>query len=152
MQTYILSVVGMIIVAVISGIILPEGKMNSYVKSTVALFLFFVIVSPIIKFIKGDATFNDININLQENFLFDTTSSQIENLKNRISNSLQNNFSLLVDVEIDWENSNGVVEPKKVEIWVMNSGDVSHTYDIDEVIDHVASLIKIEKEQVVVYV
>lgn len=151
MQSYILSVVGMILLAVVSGLILPEGKMSAFVKSAIALFLFFVIVSPVVKLFRGEKIFSDLEVNIQENFLQDTNSAQVETIKNRVENSIDGNFGADVDVEILWKEENGVVCVEEIEIWVIDYGEKLHTNGLEEITNHVASLLNVEKEQVNVY-
>ena len=45
MTNYLISVVGMALLSTVADLILPSGRMSSVVRSMLALFLFFVIVS-----------------------------------------------------------------------------------------------------------
>lgn len=151
MQTYILSIVGMILLSVVAGLILPEGKMNAYVKSTIALFLFFVILSPIIKLVKGENVFSDINFSVQESFIDGTASAQVAGMKQRVKSSVEKNFLCKCSVEIEYKTTNGVASVLNTEIWITESENALHTNELEDIKKQVATLLKIDEEKVTVY-
>lgn len=152
MQRYILSIVGMIIVSVVCGVVLPEGRMSNFLKSSIALFLFFVIVSPIIEIATNkNNLFKDIQIEIQQEFLSSAVDSQVDNAISKVENSLRDNFFIETDVEIVHYVENNVAIFKSVEIWITNINKPDHTIDIDDIKNHVASLLKIDKEVISVY-
>jgi len=73
MSSYILSLLGIVLVSVLIEIILPSGQTSKYIKSILAVFVIYVCVSPIINFLKSDFDINKYinkeNINIDETLL-----------------------------------------------------------------------------------
>ncbi len=53
MQTYILSIVGAVLISAVVTMIAPGGKMGKFVKGAMKLFLLVVLVAPFVSFFRG---------------------------------------------------------------------------------------------------
>ena len=59
-MTWIISVVGVILLSVLTDVLLPEGQMNKYVKGIFSILLIFVIIAPLADFIRKDIEIGDL--------------------------------------------------------------------------------------------
>ena len=62
MQGYILAMLGIVVISVLVEIILPSGQTSKYIKSILAVFIVYIIVNPIITFLKSDFASSSISI------------------------------------------------------------------------------------------
>ena len=153
MREYILGVVGMALMFVVIDIILPEGRMGTFSKGILAVFLFFVVVSPIVGFFKKSGSYVD---ELSKTFDYDLSQEngvnlQVVGLKKQIEKSLLSNFGVVANVEIGYEEENGVAIIKKAEIWVEERTGDEHINEQESVRGHVAAMMRIEESEVFVY-
>ncbi len=56
MKGYILSIAGVILISAVIAIIAPGGKMGKFVKSMTRLFIFVVLITPFVRFVKDPNT------------------------------------------------------------------------------------------------
>lgn len=57
MKAYILSLAGVILISAVISVIAPAGKMGGFVKGMTRLFIFVVLISPFVRFVKSPETF-----------------------------------------------------------------------------------------------
>ena len=133
MTEYLISVVGMTVLSVVVDLILPSGKMSAFVRSIASLFLFFVIVSPILKFTRNKDAINDLSASIEQTFYYDISQSQIESTKNTISAALKKQYNASFDVEIGYESKNGVANILSVDVFVANSESELNSNDIEAI-------------------
>jgi len=155
---YILSIVGIVFVGVLIDIIMPDGKMNNFVKGVFGLVVLLVIITPIQK------VFNP-NFSL-ENFFYDTTATTIDNdfieatnkqIKKELENTLvakleKADFSNCI-VTIDCNLSANEMEIKKVYIdiskMVINANMV-HINKYNEIKEVAKNYLNVEESDVVI--
>lgn len=59
MSGFIINIVGCVVLEVLAGILLPEGKMKKFALSIISLFLFYSLVYPLCDYIlEGRLTFD----------------------------------------------------------------------------------------------
>lgn len=131
MTEYILGVVGMVVLAATIDIILPSGKMSVFVRSVVAVFLFFVIVSPLAKVVKRGNVIDDIIDSVDSQFVIDITDSQVNAAKQQVQKSIKSNFGFDSDVEIEYISEKGVASFLKVSVFLANDENKANTNDIE---------------------
>jgi stage III sporulation protein AF len=69
-SSWVISIVGIVIVSVLVEIILPEGNINKYIKGFLAIFTVFVMVKPIVNISAIDIIGeSDYEISLDNTFL-----------------------------------------------------------------------------------
>ena len=89
MTSYLLTLLGIIMLGVLIDIILPSGSTSKYISGIFAILVLFVMVSPVVNWIKGDYnlkdyfTSSDILINEKlltsiNNYKFNTLEADIE--------------------------------------------------------------------------
>lgn len=110
-SSWILSVVGIVIVGLLVDIILPSGKTGKIIKNILAIFSIFVFVLPIskidIKSINFSALFSG-SIKIDENFVEKRNLEKIKALQNSIEKNLKENGFEGVNITISgkYENEN----------------------------------------------
>ena len=85
MQTWILSVSAMILLASVADIMLPEGRTNKIVRCVMSFACLFVLVAPLQKIAGGEFSFGDIFSNgsceVQDTFLEYTFGEKVSALE-----------------------------------------------------------------------
>ncbi|MEG1985724.1 MAG: stage III sporulation protein AF [Clostridia bacterium] len=81
MSQWVLSIVGVIILGVLTDILLPEGQTNKYIKGIFSIVIIFVIISPLPKLLNRDINFDTIfdfsaDIKLDNEFLNNVASKK----------------------------------------------------------------------------
>lgn len=155
-RAYILSVVGAVLFSVVSGMIMPEGQIAVFVRSIISLFLFFVIVSPVLGFFESENTIfsPERQIQIQESFVFNTLEKQMQQKEKQISSKLETEFGTETDVEISYVLENGEVSVKNVNIFLLNpvlDGNQQHIDMNNSIKKTVAQLLEIKEEIVSIY-
>lgn len=57
MNSFVLSIVGCVILEVLASILLPDGDMKKFTLSIISIFLFYSLLNPIIDFVKEGGWF-----------------------------------------------------------------------------------------------
>lgn len=82
MQSYILSLLGIVLVSVLIEIILPSGQTAKYIKSIFSIFVVYVLINPIVVMLRKDFDLsnyvNQGNIEINETLLKNIYKDQIE--------------------------------------------------------------------------
>lgn len=142
-SSYVLSIVGVVLLGVLIDVIMPDGEMNKYIKGVFSLLALFVMVSPVQKLFDKNFDLNDIfydgkAVETDSDFL-EATNKQI---KNQLEKSLVARYKSAgfdnIKVEIMCDMSNNVLEIKKVII------DVSNLVMTEE-LSHINKYIEIKK-------
>lgn len=108
MTAWLLSIVGIVFLGVMVDIISPSGKTNAFIKSIFAIFLIYVVVSPVVKYIKG----GEFNLDFETGYSVENLA--ITEAEHKISDLLVANEFYGVDVEITGYVSNNNVVAQKV--------------------------------------
>ena len=78
-MTWIISVVGVILLSVLTDVLLPEGQMNKYVKGIFSILLIFVIIAPLADFIRKDIEISDLlNFDMESDGIVEEKSEIVE--------------------------------------------------------------------------
>jgi len=92
MSGWLLNIVGMIFLGVMIEIILPSGKTSVIIKSTFAIFLLYVIVSPLPTFFSGGLNIGNNNNNnsfvTDSNYLINVNMRKVTALEEAAQNAL----------------------------------------------------------------
>ncbi len=89
MKEWILSVVGIVFVCVLIEIIMPEGKLNSFIKQLFGLFVLFVVVNPIANFLSNANTFVGSDVVIDSNYIFNVNLNKVDELEKLIIEHLE---------------------------------------------------------------
>ena len=109
MNSYLLTLLGVIILGVLIDVILPSGSTSKYISGIFAIFVLFIIISPVLTWIKSDYKLNDYftttDIQLNDKLLNNIYQSKLNALANDIAQQLNDNgyagvqISILFDLE-----------------------------------------------------
>ena len=90
MSGWILSIVGIVFMGIVIDIISPHGKTNKFIKGIFSIFMLFTFLSPIKSIINkfSNATFNENEIELDNNFLSNINIAKNESNQIIIQNRL----------------------------------------------------------------
>lgn len=91
MTGWIINIVGMIFIGVVLEIILPNGKTNTLIKSVFAIFVLYVIVSPLPTLFSKNLNLKPVDNNNNLNYVISLNLSKISALEDDISNDLKKN-------------------------------------------------------------
>lgn len=101
-SSWVLTIVGVIIITVIVEITMPDGNINKYIKGILVIFTVFVMVSPITNLnIFGSIKNSDYDIKLDDSYLGDINSQIANEYKIIIESKLKTNGYENVTVDID---------------------------------------------------
>ncbi len=91
-SSYILSIAGIVIFSCVLDFIMPSGKISKNIKLVFSLATILVIVLPLPKLLSIDFDLNDYivgtQIELQEDYLYQTNASKLSALTSDIENAL----------------------------------------------------------------
>lgn len=154
MLSWILSVVGIVFISIIMEIILPNGKTNNFIKSIFSIFLLFIFISPIKEIINkfNTETFNEENIVLDENFLYEINQEKNESNQLLIQNRLKSKGIDGVNVVICNNLNNYDYTIDKIYIDTSNlviSNDLKHINKYEVITNTILELINIEKDKII---
>ena len=133
MTEYLICVVGMTVLSVVVDLVLPTGKISAFVRTIASLFLFFVIVLPILNFTKNTNAIDNLTNNIQNNFYYDISESQVTSTKKVISMALNKEYNASFDVEIEFISENGVAKILAIDIFVANNDQSLNSNDIETI-------------------
>ena len=131
LNSYVLSIVGVVFLGVLVDVIMPDGEMNKYVKGVFSMLALFVIMSPVQKLFNKDFSlenmfYDNTSIAVDSDFLEATTKQMKKQCESVLIARLKDAGFDGVDVEILAEMSNYEFQIKKVII------DISKMVIIDD--------------------
>lgn len=122
MQSYILSVLGIVLVSVLIEIILPNGQTAKYIKSIFSIFVIYVLINPLIMFLKNDFDISKYiqadNLQINKSLLNNIYKDQIQAKSKDLENTLKNEGFVGVKITILYQvvEENIVLEKVKINI------------------------------------
>ena len=151
MTKWLLSILGVVFLAVLLDIVYHNGKTNKFCKSIFGLFAIIVLVSPIFK-IDFQKTSNDnfISTTLNKNI----QSSKDEYYKFKIENALEEDDISGISVEIESNMDNNVYQIQNVLVDTSNivlTDFLTHNNKYEVIIQKISKLMEIEQERIVIY-
>lgn len=111
MSSYLLSIVGIVLLSGIFSVILPNGKTVKFIKGIAKLCCLAVIIAPILNFFEGEGD-GRINfpffsaqtvIETDGSFIDYCSTKRIENAENELEKELEKSFSVRVAATLIWE-------------------------------------------------
>lgn len=124
-SSWILSIVGVVIIGVLVDLILPEGEMQKYIKAIFSIIVVVIMVSPILKIDIDKIDFNkfiynETSVELNQEYINKYNNQYKENLEKIIESTLKSNGFGGVIVKILLNLSNSDFEIEKVELDIKN--------------------------------
>lgn len=124
MTGYLLTLLGVILLGVLIDIILPSGSTSKYISGIFAIVVMFVMISPVINWVKGDYKlsdyFNTSDIQINDKLLHSINNSKFNALETDIEQELFNNGYSNIDIEIKFNQTADNVEITQVLVDLSN--------------------------------
>lgn len=155
-SSWLFTILSTIIASVIVNLMLPNGKLNGFIKSVFGIFIIVIVLSPIPKLLKKEIDFNSIIYNsestqIDEDFVIATNKKIIFNLEQTTKNALKNAGFENVDVAICYKIENYSYSIEKVSLnlkeLVINP-NYTHINKYTEMGQIVKNILKVSDEEV----
>ena len=155
-SSYILSIVGVVLLGVLIDVIMPDGEMNKFIKGVFSLLALFIIISPVQKLFNNNFDLNQIfydskAVETDTDFL-EATNKQLKNQLERTLVARYKNAGFDgIKVEIVYDLSNNVLEIKKVIVDISNlvmSQDLPHINKYTEIKKVATDFLNLEESDV----
>ena len=158
-STWVLSIVGIIILSILVDLILPSGKTSSFIKNIFGYLIIVVILSPVFTFFTNkEFSVNDLfdkeNVQIQDGFVASVNRQFLDNAEKAIEKACEQEGFRFVEVGIDANifESNLVINQISIDLKFVVIDDKAKNKNIKtSILDIVQDNIKIEKEIVVFY-
>lgn len=157
MNSWLLSLVGIAFLGVLIDILTPKNNMNKFIKSIFAIFLLFVIVSPIKNIISSKSKFfntgNNVNV-LDEDFLQKHNLNRIRALEDSINTYLIKNNIKGVNVILATNMLKFDFEIVEVGVDIKNlvlTENINHKNKYEIITNAIRQVINIRKEAIKFY-
>lgn len=145
MTAWLLSIVGIVFLGVMVDIIAPSGKTNAFIKSIFAIFLIYVVITPIVKYIKK----GEYKVDFETEY--STENLSVTEAEHKISDLLISNGFYGIDVEIKGYVSKDKIMAQKVVLngakTVLKSQD-EHIDKYKLITNLVQSIVTVKKENI----
>lgn len=156
LSSWILSVLGIIIISLIVEIILPTGKTSKLIKSVLGLFSIFIIISPLKKidiFNMNSVIFTD-SIKIDSTFIKNRQDEILEEYKKEVINNLEENGYLQVKVNFECDYKDNTFKIKTIFVDIRDMVLKSESLNINKytnIIAIIKNIIKIEEDKIILY-
>lgn len=124
MQAYMLSIVGVVVASVFIDLVMPVGQTSKYIKSIFAIFVIFVLVSPVLNLISDKEKIKDLvqsdGYNLVDSYLENFYKSKVEAYENEILSVFESYDIHDVDISIEYSVEHNDLIVKSVTVNLKN--------------------------------
>lgn len=157
-SSWLLSVVGIVILGVLIDVVLPEGNVNKYIKAVFAFVIILVIISPLTKIDSVDVSLENLikenEIQLDEDYLFSLNKKILDQINENIVRDAK--AEGIDNLEVDFVSEIDAFQLKinEVNIYLQNvviDKDKKHIDKYQILYDIVKAYIKIDKENINFY-
>ena len=156
MNAYLMTLLGVILLGVLVDVILPSGSTSKYISGIFAIVVMFVIISPVLTWIKNDYNisdnFNITDIQLNQNLLHSINNSKIDSIEKDIQQQLTDNGynNVVVDIQFKQDAENVIITQVLVDLTNLvinkNSTNINRYVYIRQVI---MSMVAVSEEVIV---
>lgn len=158
-STWVLSIVGIIILSILVDLILPSGKTSSFIKNIFGYLIIVVILSPVFTFFTNkDFSVNDLfdkeSVQIQDGFVASVNRQFLDNAEKAIETACaEAGFRFVeVGIEADIFENQLIINQISVNLKFVVIDENSKNKNIKtSILDIVQDTIKVEKEIVVFY-
>ena len=155
-SSWVLSIAGICILSVLIDLFLPEGKINSYIKSIFNFAIVLIVITPLPSLIKRDfdssSLFTNSNIVLQEDYIYQLNRDKLTMLEKNIEDKLKNNGFLNVDISISADIFTTKMTIDAIFVDLSNLVIQQNNQHIDiknEIINIINSYVELKKEAII---
>ena len=149
MSGYLLTLLGIVLLGVLIEVILPSGTTSKYISGIFSIFVMFVILSPILTWIRSDYKLSDYftktDIQLNEKLLYNINNSKLSEIEQVIIEELNTNgyTNVKIDIQFEMEADNVKITQVLVDLQnlVINQNSVNinkYVYIRQVVMSHIA--------------
>ena len=112
MTGYLLSILGIVIAGVLIDIIMPNGQINTFIKSIYSIFVVVILISPLTSILKKDQNFllNYEDFNLNIGLLNYISTKKVNETNNKIKNKLESEGFLNIDINLNYSLENDEID------------------------------------------
>ena len=153
-SSWVLSIVGVILISVIVEIVLPHGSVGKFIKSILSIFIIFVMISPVVTFKNTnffEKIFNQSAIEIDVEYIKKVNKQKVAEYEKNILESFDksgyHNVIVKIDAEIDKD-----IKINKVYVDICDlvlSENLEHIDKYTNMIAIIKSIIDIKKENIV---
>ena len=160
MKSWLISIVATVLLTVLLELLISEGTVKKYIHGFIGLLLLIVIITPIIKFKRGDFTvqIDERSIDNSEydySFINSVTEKRYEQVKKKIISEMHNNGIDNADIQIStYFNEKYVLIIDRVYVDLSNSiisDEIDNIIRNEMIIDIVQTYLDVTKEQIIIY-
>lgn len=156
-MSWLLSVIGIVVIGVLINLILPEGEIQKYIKAIFSVFVVFIMIYPILnidisKINYDEFFYNQTSVTVDEKYLENYKEKYRESLQNQCETVLNNNGYQNVRVEIYLNLSSEKFEIEKIYVNLKNlviNGNSVHIDKYKEIKSIIVSLLDVEEGKVI---
>lgn len=156
-MSWLLSIIGIVVIGVLINLILPEGEIQKYIKAIFSVFVVFIMIYPILnidisKINYDEFFYNQTSVTVDEKYLENYKEKYRESLQNQCETVLNNNGYQNVRVEIYLNLSSEKFEIEKVYVNLKNLVINENSVHIDkykEIKSIIVSLLDVEEGKVI---
>ncbi len=157
-SSWVLSVAGICFLTVLFDLFMPDGRMSPYVKKGLSYIIILVVVLPLPNLFKTNLSiqdiFSEININIQEDYIYNLNQVKLNTLEKSIENELTDKGIVGADVSISANifDNNMQIDAVYVDLYNVVISNIKPNINIKtEVVSVVLSYVDIAKEKVIIY-
>ena len=158
LSSWVLSIAGICLISVILDLMMPEGKTNSIIKNVISYAIILVVIFPLPKLMNknfsADEIFDEIDITIQNDYIYNINQSKLDALKEQIEYELNGNGIWGVEVSVSGNIFDNPMVINSVYVDLYNAVISENGKNINiqtEVLNVVLKIIDISKEKVVFY-
>ena len=146
-MTWIISVVGVILLSVLTDVLLPEGQMNKYVKGIFSILLIFVIIAPLADFLRKDIEISDLlNFDMESGGIV-VEKSEIVEMEESLRTDLET-LGIQCEKVVIFSRENNINTIVGVNVFLKEKKE---EMDVDMIRKIIANKINIEQEKIFIY-
>ena len=151
MSAWLLSVIGVVFLAVLLDFVYPNGKTNAFCKSIIGIFAMIMLIYPLVKIdISSLSQTNLSYISLEE----EIRKSKDEYYRLKLENTFSNENIIGVSVEIDskMKDNDYYISNVFVDIGsIVLSQDLEHKNKYEVIEELILKTINVDKENIIIY-
>lgn len=147
-MSWLLALMGVVLLSVLVDILLPSGQTNKFIKGIFSILIIFVIITPLLRLKNKEVSFSGLfeegNIEVDEAFVASTKKRQYEQKEKEIKEILKN-YEITIDelvITLEAENINNIIDVK------VKTKNIEQTSTIKNVI---GGILSIEEKYILVY-
>lgn len=154
-SSWILTICGVCVLSVVIDLILPDGQTNKHIKAVFSYILIFIIIAPIPKLLNKnfeiDEIFNEEEISIDNNYIYQLNQYKLDLLKKEIENDIKGKNIQGVEIAISADVFKSELEIKSIYVDLFNLviDEKNQHINIEIVIvECIQNHINIEKEKI----